>query len=152
MPTSFTLRRELSHAFVVIAACALRSAAFSDRLRPPMLNRAKRFVLLLALVVFPAQGIAAAISDNLCHASGEQHVSHIAHANDGHDHGVQRNSHPDEDGPLAQFEHFSCQPMVSLLPDVTPLSSGRQLSVWVSWLHGLSDLFVPDRPRRPPLA
>lgn len=132
---------------------SLRNAKFSDRLRPLMLNGAKRFVLLLALVMLPVQGLAAALSGLVCDADSKEQTAHVAHASDSHDHGAQRDSQPnDDDGANIQYEHFSCHHLVSILPAVTLPATLPEFPVWASLSHSLPDLFVPDRPQRPPLA
>ncbi|MDH3286633.1 MAG: hypothetical protein OEP48_02740 [Betaproteobacteria bacterium] len=131
---------------------ALQNAEFSDTLRALMLNGAKRFVLLLALVMLPVQSIAAALSGIVCDAGSDEPTAHVAHANDGHDHGAQRDSHPDDDGANVQHEHSSCHYWVFILPAVTLPAGLLDSLVWASPSHGLPDLFVPDRPQRPPLA
>jgi hypothetical protein len=117
-----------------------------------MLNGAKRFVLLLALVMLPVQGLAAGLSGLVCDADSDEPTTHVAHANHGHDHGAQRDSHPNDGGANIQHEHFSCHHLVSILPAVTLPATLPDFPVWASLSHGLPDLFVPDRPQRPPLA
>lgn len=117
-----------------------------------MLNGAKRFVLLLALVVLPAQSATAAFYGAICHGSAEDNAAHVVHASGGHNHGAQHDGTSYEDDSPAQTEHFSCHPLVSVLPAVTLLMSTSKFSSWAAWPHRLSDLFVPERPQRPPLA
>lgn len=117
-----------------------------------MWDGVKRFVLLLALVVLPAQSATAAFYGAICHGSADGQSAHLAHAGDGHDHGAQRDSHSSDDGTAEQSEHFSCHPLVSVLPALTLLVDAPNFSVWAIPAHGLSDLFVPERPQRPPLA
>lgn len=117
-----------------------------------MLNGAKRFVLLLALVMLPVQGIAAALSSIVCDAGSNEPTAHVAHAKDGHDHGAQREGLPDDSDANIQHEHFSCHHLVFMLPAVTPPTTVSDFPVWASLSHSLPDLFVPDRPQRPPLA
>lgn len=117
-----------------------------------MLNGAKRFVLLLALVVLPAQGIAAALSGLLCDVGSKAHAAHAAHVNDGHDHGAQHGGHSDDDGTNIHYEHFSCHHLVFVLPAVTLPAITPDFPVWASLADRLPNLFVPARPQRPPLA
>jgi hypothetical protein len=103
--------------------------------------------------MLPVQGFAAGLSGLVCDTDSDEPTAHVTHANHGHDHGAQRDSHPnDDDGANVQHEHFSCHHLVSILPALTLPASLPDFSVWASLSHGLPDLFVPDRPQRPPLA
>lgn len=130
---------------------ALRNPWFSDRLRPPMLDRAKRFVLILALAVLPAQGIAASLTKLACHAGAGEQPAPIAHTHDGHQHGPQHDSHSD-DSKGTEPEHLTCHHLTSALPVVTLAATVADFPVWAPSSHALPDLFIPDRPQRPPLA
>ncbi len=116
-----------------------------------MLNRVKRFVLLLALAVLPVQGVGGSFANLACHAGMGEHGAHGAQVHDGHDHGVQENGHSDE-GKAVDMEHSSCHPLTPVLPVVMFPWNPSDYPVWAAYSHGLPDFFIPDRPQRPPLA
>jgi len=113
----------------------------------------KRLVLAAALAVMPLQGMAATLSFLLCHGEAQAHASH---AGGNHDHASQPDSHhehPADDGAAGGTLyhpccHFTATAPASVLPAVTPMDF-PVLAFSPDTLH---DLFVPDRPQRPPLA
>lgn len=117
-----------------------------------MFKCAKRFVLLLALVMLPVQAMATALSGLVCNSDGRENMTHVAHANDGHGHSAQRDSHSDDDGTNVHSEYFSCHHLVFILPALTRPVTVSDFPLWAWSAHTLPDLFVPDRPQRPPLA
>jgi len=116
-----------------------------------MLDRAKRFVLILALAVLPLQGIAASLAKLACHAGAGEQTASVAQAHDGHQHGPQHDSQSD-DGKGAEPEQFTCHHLTSALPVVTLPATLADFPVWAPSSYSLPDLFIPDRPQRPPLA
>jgi hypothetical protein len=115
----------------------------------------RKLVLVLALAVMPRQGFAAALTVILCHGDAEMHVMH---APDGHDHGgIDHDGHhgaPNDEGGSGgnSAYHLCCNMTVSvpssiILPAVIP-----DFPVRASAPDLLHDLFIPDRPQRPPLA
>ena len=116
-----------------------------------MLNLAKRIVLLLALAMLPVQGVGASFAHLACHTGAGEHGPHGMHGHDGHDHGGQKNGHSDE-GKAVDMEHSSCHPSTPVLPVVTLPSNPSDFPVWAPSSYGLPELFIPDRPQRPPLA
>jgi hypothetical protein len=117
-----------------------------------MVSRAKRFVLILALAVLPIQGIGASFAKLACHGAAEGHAAPIAHAHDGHEHGTQPPSHS-EDGKGADSEHYySCHHLTVVFPAATLPATPADFPHWARSSYGLPDLFIPDRPQRPPLA
>lgn len=117
-----------------------------------MFKGTKRLVLLLALALLPTQGIAMALSGLVCNVGGEQQLAHVAHSNDGHDTGPHSGTGHDDDAADVHYENFSCNHLVFVLPAVTLPATVPDITLWVSSVHTLSDLFVPERPQRPPLA
>ena len=114
-----------------------------------MLSWMNKLVLVLAIAVMPMQGIAATLAAVLC--SGEAQTFAM-HEQDGHDHGTQHHSQNDDGSTSDQISHLCCHHVVSgvlvsmpppAIPDFPALTSAPQL---------LHDLFLPDRPQRPPLA
>ena len=116
-----------------------------------MLNRAKRFVLVLAVAVLPVQGMAGAFASLTCHNAVSEHSVHGTHANDGHEHGMSSQSHTD-DGSGHDTDHASCHPLTPVLLVVLLPVSSAEFPVWMPSSYALPDLFIPDRPQRPPLA
>lgn len=113
--------------------------------------------MLLALAVMPLQGIAATASVVLCHMkNGAEGTPHVMHTGGGHGHEVNHDSHHghDSDGsPGTQAVGHSCfHQFASALPVVMLPASMPGFQVRAFGSHTLHDLFVPDRPQRPPLA
>jgi hypothetical protein len=115
-----------------------------------MLNRAKRFVVLLVLAVLPVQGISASFVKLACHTGSGEHTAG-AHVHDGHDHAPQGHSHSD-DGKDGDPERFSCHHLTAVLPAATLPARVTEFPAWAPSSYGLPDLYIPDRPQRPPLA
>ena len=115
-----------------------------------MLDRAKRFVVLLALAVLPVQGIAASFTKLACHTGSDEHAA-AAHTQDGHDHAPRGHSHSDG-GKGVDLERSSCHHLTALLPAATLPARVADFPAWAPSSYALPDLFIPDRPQRPPLA
>jgi hypothetical protein len=119
-----------------------------------MTSWSRKLVLALALAVMPLQGIAATLSVLLCHGEAQAHSSH---AGDGHDHSTQAGSHHDQHpaddgaGSSAPY-HLCCHFTVTAPADVTLAPTLSDFAVLAFTPDLLHDLFVPDRPQRPPLA
>ena len=112
----------------------------------------KKLVLAAALAVMPLQGIAGALSAPLCH--GEAQV-HSAHASDGHaaHEGSHHDKHSGDDGAAGgSVVHLCCHYVLSAPSAVTLPVSLPDFPVRAYAPDSLHDLFVPDRPQRPPLA
>jgi hypothetical protein len=115
----------------------------------------KRLVLAAALAVMPLQGVAATLSVLLCHGEAQAHSSH---AGDGHDHSAQSDSHhaaqqpaDDNAGSGAPY-HLCCHFTASAPATMTPQAVSIDFPTQAYTPEPLHDLFVPDRPQRPPLA
>lgn len=119
-----------------------------------MTSRFGKLVLALALAVMPLQGVAATLSVLLCH--GEAQVP-AAHAGDSHDHAAhadgQHDGHP-ADGSAAggSVFHLCCHFTVSAPAAVTLAVALPDFPALAFAPTPLHDLFIPDRPQRPPLA
>ena len=114
----------------------------------------KKLVLAAALAVMPLQGVAAALSVLLCHGEAQ---THTAHAGGGHDHDSHQDGHHDkqqgDDGVAGNsVYHLCCHYTVSAPAAVTLPVSLPDFPVRAFVPDPLHDLFVPDRPQRPPLA
>ena len=116
----------------------------------------KRLLLAAALAVMPPQGIAVTLSVLLCHGDAQ---AHTMHAGDGHEHGA--NSHTDghhdrhvgDDGAAgSSLYHLCCHFAVTAPADVTLAVAPLDFPLLALAPERLHDLFVPDRPQRPPLA
>ena len=116
-----------------------------------MLDRAKRFVLILALAVLPLQGIAASLAKLACHTGAGEQTAPVTHAHDGHQHGSRQANHSDESNG-AEPEQFTCHHLTSALPVMALPTMVADFPVWAPSSYALPDLFIPDRPQRPPLA
>ena len=114
----------------------------------------KQLVLAAALAVMPLQGVAATLSALLCH--GEAHA-HAMHAGDSHDHDAHQDGHhgnpQGDDGTTSHsVYHLCCHFTVSAPAAVTLTVSLPDFPMRAYAPDPLHDLFVPDRPQRPPLA
>jgi hypothetical protein len=116
-----------------------------------MTTRCKKLVLLLALAVMPLQGVAATLSILLCHGDTKLHA---LHETAGHNSGTHHDGHQDAGGSgnNSAAYHLCCNitfsaPPVMMLPAALPDFPVRALTP-----DPLHDLFIPDRPQRPPLA
>ena len=110
-----------------------------------------KLVLAAALAVMPLQGVAATLSVLLCHVDTQ------AHAGDGHDHSSQpadhHDQHPaDDDAGSGAPYHLCCNFTVATPEAVTLVVALPDFPVLAFTPDPLHDLFVPDRPQRPPLA
>jgi hypothetical protein len=110
----------------------------------------KRFVLAAALVAVPLQGIAATLSALLCHGEAQAHVMHASHAGD---RTMVGDSGPDDGGIGGDLaSHPCCHNVVSAAPIAAAPAAPPDFRVRAFAPDLLHDLFVPDRPQRPPLA
>jgi hypothetical protein len=120
----------------------------------------RKLVLFLALAVMPLQGFAVALSVLLCHGDAQMHAMHVTggsheHGADdaGHEHGPQAAAGSHDDGSTGNASYHLCcnltasAPPVAVTPGAAP--DFRVESFVPAPLH---DLFIPDRPQRPPLA
>lgn len=110
----------------------------------------RKLVLLAVMLVMPLQGVAATLSVLFCHGDAQ---APAMHDRGDHDHGVNHDSHQDEGGTAANHVYHPCchynvsAPAVVTLPAALPDFRVRAFAP-----DPLDDLFVPDRPQRPPLA
>jgi hypothetical protein len=121
----------------------------------------RKWVLAAALAVMPLHGVAAALAILLCHGDAEVHAMHVSaaqghdhegHSHDAghqHDHGV---ASDDEGGGSGNFFHLCCNLTASGPPTVNLSVTLPDFPVQAFVLDSLHDLFIPDRPQRPPLA
>ena len=114
----------------------------------------KKLILAAALAVMPLQGVAATLSVLLCHGEAQ---THSAHAGGDHNHVAHQDRHLDQhqgdDGAAgSSLFHLCCNYTVTAPSDVTLPVSLPEFPVRAYALDPLHDLYVPDRPQRPPLA
>lgn len=110
----------------------------------------KRILLAVALVVLPMQGIAVGLSFLACHGDSDLHAvhNHDGHGNGSHEHDSHDHGNSTSDAP----SHLCCHLTVSGIPAVTPTAFMPDPAALNSEPRLLHDLFLPDRPQRPPLA
>jgi hypothetical protein len=111
----------------------------------------RKFVLALALAVMPLQGIAATLSVLACHGDA---AGHDTHAYGGHDHGASHQGQQHNDGGASGdlTYHLCCHHTVSGVGSATLIPAMADFSMLTPAPQPLHDLFLPDRPQRPPLA
>jgi hypothetical protein len=120
-----------------------------------MASWSRTLALALAFFVMPLQGIAAALTVLYCHGDTQ---AHTMHAPDGHDHGdAGHDGHhgaSQDNGGASDYAayHLCCNMTVSVPSSVIPLAVVPDFPVRASAPDLLHDLFIPDRPQRPPLA
>jgi len=112
----------------------------------------KKLVLAAALAVMPLQGIGATLSVLLCHGEALTHSAHAGGSDHAH-HDGHPDKHPGDDGTAgSSVYHLCCHYTVSAPAAVTVPVSLPDFPVRAYAPDPLHDLFVPDRPQRPPLA
>lgn len=110
----------------------------------------KKLVLAAALAVMPLQGVAATLSILVCHGDAQ---AHAAHAQDNHDHEAHHGNHNDDGGMTGgSAYHLCCHYTISAPAIVTLPAALPDFLVRAFAPDSLHDLFIPDRPQRPPLA
>lgn len=110
----------------------------------------KKLALVLALAVMPLQGVAATLSILLCHGDAKMHAEHT---DGGHDQGAHHDGQHDEGGaPESPIYHLCCNLTASASPVVSMPAVLPDFPVQAFVPDPLHDLFIPDRPQRPPLA
>jgi hypothetical protein len=110
----------------------------------------KKIMLFLALAVMPLQGIAATLALLVCHNDATEHALRVTQLADSLQHGPQHNS--PEDGSNASGNYHPCGHNTVSAPLVVTLLAAAPDPVRAFAPDPLHDLFVPDRPQRPPLA
>lgn len=121
----------------------------------------RKWVLAAALAVMPLHGVAAVMATLLCHGDAQTHAMHVSpmqghdhgghphDAADQHDHGVATDG---EGGGSNNFFHLCCNLTASAPPTVGFSATLPDFPVQAFVPDPLHDLFIPDRPQRPPLA
>ena len=106
----------------------------------------KKLVLAAALLVMPLQGIAATLSVLLCHGDTQIQATHVNGE-------IQHGTHQDEGGTVGHHAYHPCCHFSASVPPVEALPAATfDFPVRTFAPDSLHDLFVPDRPQRPPLA
>jgi hypothetical protein len=121
----------------------------------PYRGTAYRLVLAAALTVLPLQGVAATLSVLLCHGDAQMHTAH-GHGNDAgaSDHDQHAgDQHEGGNAPANSTNYHPCCHYTASAPaDLTPQALSADFPVLTPARDTLHDLFVPERPQRPPLA
>jgi hypothetical protein len=122
-----------------------------------MRSWSRSLALVLALVVMPLQGIAATLYVLNCHGDAQAHALHEpgGHSQDGHrDRQDTRHDghHGNQQDDSTAAYHLCCNVTVSAPAAVPPLVTEPDFPVRVFAPDSFHDLFIPDRPQRPPLA
>ena len=125
-----------------------------------MSNWSKKLVLVLAFAVMPLQGLAATLTILLCHGDAQTHGMHVG--GNGHEHGAgeARHDHPhpaaagnhDDESTGNSAYHLCCNLTASAPPAATVPAALPDFPAQAFTPAPLHDLFIPDRPQRPPLA
>ena len=114
---------------------------------PTWLNR---LALTVALIAMPLQGATATLSVLLCHGDAKAHVTHSP---DGAAQDAQHGDHSNQGGLGGHPAHHPCcGHVVSAPPSLTFSGNLPDSPIRAFAPDALQDLFVPDRPQRPPLA
>lgn len=106
-------------------------------------------VLLLVLTVMPLQGAAATLAGLLCDPGAQMHEPH---ANGGHDRGAHQEGDQDKDGTSGNSVWHPFHSTVFGTVAVTLTVAAPDIPFRAFAPDSLHDLFVPERPQRPPLA
>ena len=115
-----------------------------------MFPRLKTLVLAAALLVMPLQGIAATLSDLLCDGEAQMHATH---ASGGPERGTHHDSNQDADGTNGNSVYHPCGNHIVSAPPISNLPAALpDFPVQAFAPDPFHDLFLPDRPQRPPLA
>jgi hypothetical protein len=124
-----------------------------------MSNWSKRLVLVLAFAVMPLQGIAATLAVLLCHGEAQMHATHATGG--GHEHGAGHAAHEHDQAAAGGHDdsstgnasyHLCCNLAASAPPAAVTPGALLDFQVQIFGPAPLHDLFIPDRPQRPPLA
>lgn len=118
------------------------------------MKRYAKFVVVAVLAVMPLQGMTAALSALLCHGEAQGHAMHAGSA---HEHGSPHDGQPHRhegagDASSNPLHHPCCHHSVAAPAAVAPAVTPPDFPAYTRAPHHLQDLFVPDRPQRPPLA
>jgi hypothetical protein len=123
-----------------------------------MLARFAKFVLLLALLVLPLQGMASALSSLVC--TGHDTAADAAvETSDGHHHAAAHDDAVVHDHSVGgtggnansdHSNHLCCHHFASAAPAAVDKAPNTDLPVFVPALSSLETLFVPEKPQRPP--
>ena len=113
----------------------------------------RQIVVALAIAAVSTQGIATGTEFVVCHDESDAAAthSHADHGATGHE--QNHESHSDHGGAgTDNGQQGCCHLTASGLPSLPLAIPTRPFSVLVSGPMLLHDLFVPDRPQRPPLS
>jgi len=116
-------------------------------------------VLVLAFAVMPLQGIAATLVVLLCHGDAQTHAMHVTGGSHEHGAGNAAHEHKHQAAASSQDEgstgnasyHLCCNLTASAPPAAAAPDAPLDFQVQTFVLAPLHDLFIPDRPQRPPL-
>lgn len=113
-----------------------------------------RLLLAVALVAMPLQGMATALSVLLCHGEKQMHIVHEQGNDSGaSDHDHHAGNQQDDGGASSNSAYHPCCHYTAAAPaPLTPQAMSIDFPIRTYSLDTLHDLFIPDRPQRPPLA
>jgi hypothetical protein len=123
-----------------------------------MFARFRQYVLFLAVLVLPLQGMASTLSSLVCSShDGAAHAA--AQVSDGHHHATAHDEAVAHDHSVGSTggntngehsNHLCCHHFASAAPAVVNKAPNTDLPVFVPALSSLVTLFVPEKPQRPP--
>jgi len=120
-----------------------------------MNDRFRTILLLLAIIAMPLQGMAATAAMFRCHTDTTDEAPHAMHSADAHGHEANDHdghTHGGDGSAGSAGGHFCPHHFSSALPTTVLATGISGFEVRTSILPALHDLFLPDRPQRPPLA
>jgi hypothetical protein len=110
----------------------------------------RRLALAVAMLTMPLQGATATLSIVLCQGDAK---AHVMHSPDGAAHDAHLGDQSNEGGMGGNPAHHPCCGHVLSAPPALTCSGNLTDSPIRAFApDALQDLFVPDRPQRPPLA
>jgi hypothetical protein len=126
-----------------------------------VLTRIKRFIFVLFLLVFPLQGLAAAVAPVLCLGGGGHHdATHAgtttqaqgSQDHDSHDHGSHAYKHANSDtSPTGETAgHMECHHVFSGVAMSFPPIAPPTLPIFQATISPAATLYIPELPQRPP--
>ncbi len=113
-----------------------------------------KLILTVALAVMPLQGLATTLSVLLCHGEAQMHAVHEQGSDtSASDHDHHAGNQQDVEGTSGNPAYHPCCHYTASAPaTMTPQAVSIDFPTQAYTPEPLHDLFVPDRPQRPPLA
>jgi hypothetical protein len=154
-----TLRSSLNLQALSLSTFLRLSRSWRSARLPRMSNWSGKLVLVMALAMMPLQGVAATLTVLLCHGDAQMHAVHATGGDHGHDtgdaahehgHHAAAGGHDDGSGGNGSY-HLCCNLSASAPPATAIPPALTDFPVRVFAPVPMQDLFIPDRPQRPPL-